>query len=227
MFGKLFNTLAMLSLAAVLAAGAFVGYLFGTGKLNGARLNLLASVLRGELDQPLSPSVPAVTPPTEASSVVRAPTEQEVRALRKRQHLEMLEAERAARDLEAQRRLLDQALQHVLQEQERLAQERAAFVQQRQRIKETARDEGFQKELAIVTSLQPRQAKEHILRTWQKEPADAIRLLNAMDESTVKRILEQFRSPEELKVQSDLLEQIRLQGLEGYAQTSGRTGGGQ
>lgn len=226
MIRKLYGTVAALALAVVLAGGGFVAYLGFTGRLTGARVEQIAAVLRGEYDHSAAgPTVPTAEVAAPAVEAPRAPTAEEVRELRKREHLEMLEAERAARDLEAQRRLLDQALQHVMQEHERLATERAEFARQREKIKEVARDEGFQKELEIVMNLQPRQAKEHILRTWQKEPADAIRLLNAMDEGAVKRVFEQFRTPEELKIQTDLLEQIRLQGMDSYARTSGKADG--
>lgn len=226
MFRKLYGFVATLALAAVLAGGGFAGYLRATGRLTGPRLEKTAAVLRGELDEAGAKTDTGGTDVMPAAAEVpRAPTEEEVRQLRRREHLEMLEAERAARDLEAQRRLLDQALQHVMQEHERLVTERTEFTKQREKIKEVARDEGFQKELEIVVNLQPRQAKEHVLRTWQKQPADAIRLLNALDEATVKRIFDQFRTPEELKIQTDLLEQIRLQGIDSYARTSGTADG--
>lgn len=227
MFAKLFNTVATIALASVLAAGGFVGYLVGTGKLNAARVELVADVLRGKLDQLPDPNaVPASQPTTQAArEVPRAPTEDEVRELRKREHLERLAAERAVRDLEAQQRLLDQALQHVLQEQEKLALEKSEFARQREQIKVAAHDEGFQKELELVSGLAPRQAKEHVVRLWERQPADAVRLMNAMDEGRARRILEQFKTPAELSIQTDLLEQIRLQGMEGNAEQSGMTRG--
>lgn len=227
MLAKLFNTVATLALATVLAGGGFIGYLFGTGKLNTARVELVADVLRGQLDELPDPHAVVTTQPTTqaAREAPRAPTEDEVRELRKREHLERLATERAVRDLEAQQRLLDQALQHVLQEQEKLALDKSEFAKQREKIKVAAHDEGFQKELELVSGLAPRQAKEHIVRLWEKQPADAVRLMNAMDEGRARRILEQFKTPAELSIQTDLLEQIRLQGMEGNAEQSGMTGG--
>ena len=133
--------------------------------------------------------------------------------------------ERAARDLDAQRQLLDQVLQHVMQEQERLASEKAEFAKQREKFKQVARDEGFLKELELVSGLQPRPAKEYLLRLWQKQPADAVRLLTAMDEGRARKVLEQFKTEDELQIQSDLLEQIRLQGIESHANASGTSSG--
>jgi hypothetical protein len=226
---KVFSIVSVIAVATLLAGGTFVGYLTGTGKLSASRIETIAGVLRGELDPPLQTHAPEVGPTTApvaaAPAEPRGSTESELRDLRQRQHLETLENERAARDLAAQRLLLDQVLQHVVQEQERLANDKTEFAKQREKIKDTARDVGFQKELELVSGLQPRQAKEHLLRLWQKQPADAVRLLNAMDEGRARRILEQFKTPEELQTQSDLLEQIRLQGMEGHASTSGKIAG--
>jgi hypothetical protein len=224
---KLFNAISALALATLLAGGGFVGYLFGTGRLNAHRLEAVAGVLRGEFDNGprAADAVANITPTSAPAQEPPVSTEEELRSARQRQRLELLATERAVRDLEAQRRLLDQVLQHVVQEQERLAIEKKEFAQQREKVKATARDEGFQKELDLVSGLQPRQAKEHILRLWQKRPADAVRLLSAMDDTRAKRILEQFKTPDELQTQTDLLEQIRLQGTEGHANASGMTNG--
>ena len=47
----------------------------------------------------------------------------------------------------------------------------------------------------------------------------------AIDDSRGRRILEQFKSPEELQLMTDLLEQVRSQGTEGHANASGTTDG--
>lgn len=227
MLTNVYNAVAAIALATLLAVSGFVGYLFATGRLNAGRLETVAGVLRGEFDgsRPIAETAAAPTTRPTGSEGPPASTEDELRNLRKRQRLELLATERAERDLEAQRRLLDQVLQHVVQEQERLAEEKAAFARQREKLNAVAQDEGFQRELELVSGLQPRQAKEHLLRLWQKQPADAVRLLTAMDDSRAKRILEQFKTPDELKIQTDLLEQIRLQGAEGHANASGKTAG--
>jgi hypothetical protein len=224
---NVYNAVAAIALATLLAVGAFVGYLFASGRLNASRLETVAGVLRGELDAAPQIVASTVAPTTQpiGSEQPPASTEDELRNLRKRQRLELLATERAVRDLEAQRRLLDQVLQHVVQEQERLTAEKAEFARQRAKFKEVAQDDGFQRELELVSGLQPRQAKEHLLRLWQKQPADAVRLLIAMDGSRAKRILEQFKTQNELQIQTDLLEQIRLQGAEGHANASGKTAG--
>jgi hypothetical protein len=226
---KLLNIVSALALATLLAAGGFVGYLFGTGHLNAGRIELVARVLRGQLDQvPHDEPVPAASAAATQPAPQRlAPSPEEMQAQRQRERLTSLELERAASDLDARRRLLDQALQHVIQEQERLAEDkkRSEVAAEQKKTTEAGLDEGFKKEVELVSSLQPRQAKEHVLRVWKKQPADAVRLLEQMDESRVKRILEQLKTTEELQIQTDLLEQIRLHGIEAHANASGMTNG--
>ena len=230
MLGKIYSSFAAVALVTLLATGGFVGFLFGTGRLNATRTGLMAQVMRGELDSLPATSQPVAGPNAGAEgeqATTQAATEEEVRQLRKRAHLERLEPARAARDLEAQRNLLDQVLQHVIQEEERLAGERKKSESTAQDKKKTdaALEAGFKKELELVSGLQPKQAKEHLLRVWKKQPVDAVRLLQEMDESRVKRVLEQFKTPEELQIQSELLERIRIQGSEGQASESRKTTG--
>jgi hypothetical protein len=224
---KLFNTLSIVALAVLLAGGGFAGYLFGTGKLDGARIEKIAAVLRGELDEPtdVAAADEAAAEVAEETAGPTATTAEEVAAIRRRQHLESLLAERAARDLEARRLMLDQTMQHVVEAQEALERQQERFAHQQDAIVETRLDEGFRKELEYVASLPPRNAKEHLVRVWRKQPADAVRLLVEMDASRGRRILEQLRTDEELEIQTDLLERIRLYGTEtGYATKSGMTG---
>ena len=222
---KLLNIFGAMALATVLAGGGFIGYLFGTGHLNAARVEQLAGVLRGQYDEPAPTSAPA-SQPTSAPATGGVCTQEELKALRQRKHLEMLEAERAARDLEAQRRLLDQVLQQVVQEQERLAAaEKQTTEQQKKASAAPDADQGLQKEVALVAGLPAKQAKEHLLRVWQKQPADAVRLLNGLSPGIAKKVLEQFKTPEEIQIRTDLLEQIRLQSRETSARSAGTTGG--
>ena len=67
--------------------------------------------------------------------------------------------------------------------------------------------------------------KEHVVRVWQKHQADAVRLLRAVGVSKGQRILEQFKTPEEIDTMHQLLEQLRLQGTEELTAGSGTTSG--
>lgn len=224
MLGRLVNITGLLALALVLAGAGFGGYLYGTGRLNAQRVDLLAAVLRGELDDHAAGDQAEQAGDAAAPEEVRARSGEEVRAQRKREHLERLEIERALADLGAQRRLLDTAMHEIVQAQEQLTAERQDFRHEKVEVRDQAYEEGFRQELGIVASLKPAQAKEHLVRVYRSRPNDAVRLLQALEERQVTRILEQFKSPAELDIQTDLLERIRTQGMQGYA-TSGTAEG--
>lgn len=224
MLGKLYNFAAIGAIATVLSLGSFAGLLWGTGRLSSAQLSQIAAVLRGtESAEPVAETPTDTTDPNAPPEEIRRQSADEVRALRQDDHLERLEIERGLADLEAQRRMLDQVMQRVVEDQDGLVADRQRFEQARNAASQKLLDEGFKRELNIVKNLKAEQAKEHILRLWKSAPNDAIRLLCGMDEREVKRIFEQLKTPEELDIQTDLLEQIRLQGMQGYAK-SGTTG---
>jgi hypothetical protein len=89
------------------------------------------------------------------------------------------------------------------------------------------REEGFQQELEYVQNLAPDQAKEHLVRTWDKQPADAVRLMRALPVNKGKRILAELKTEAELEILHELLEQFRMQdyGLEEDRPLSRRTPG--
>lgn len=230
MGGKIFNVLGVLSISTLLAAGGFAVYLAATDRLNAQRLETIAAVLRASSEPPAVSEASKTGGPSTDPAVGEAgpPTRQaaeEAQARRQRERLEGLEIERAVEDLRAQERVLDQIMAHVVQQQEDLAQARREFEEQQKKLKSARQDEGFAKELALVSGMKPAQAKEHLVTTWNRHPADAIRLLKELDQRQAKRILEQMRTEEELRIMSDLLEQIRIDGTEGYATSSGRTAG--
>lgn len=132
--------------------------------------------------------------------------------------------ERSRRDVAAQRDLLNQSLQDVIARADQLERERKQWLSDRERLSNASREEGFEREVKIVSRLSPQVAKEHLLTTWHKQKADAVRLFTALSESAGKRILEQMKSPEERRIMSELLEHVRNQG-EPFAPRSGTTPG--
>jgi len=223
---KLYNWLAIVAIASMLSTGGLAGFLFGSGRLTGERLETIAGVLRGEYDaEDAEAAATQPAQPDEVEAAPAAPSADEVRKARLASRLRWVGLERAARDAAARQELVDHALQDLLARQEALEQERATLDERKAKELEALRDRGFQDELRIVSKLAPRQAKEHILRAWKKHPADAVRLLRAMEVSKTQRILEQLKTPEETEIMHELLEQLRLVGTDQLANGSGRTTG--
>lgn len=222
MLTRLYNLLAMIAIATMLASGGFVGFLFGSGRLSGAKLQTVAAALRGELVRP-----PEQTGAADAQATSQ-PTSQpagDARENRGRDFLAAQVLERAKRDVEARQRLLDQTLQNLLTERERLTEQQTVVSEGNKKRAAADVDSGSKREVEFVAGLAPAQAKEHILRLWKKQPAEAVRLFMQLDVGKGKRILAQMKTPEELEMMSQLLEQLRLQDSPENATASGTTAG--
>lgn len=222
MLSRIYHALAVIALATMLALGGFGGFLVGTGKLTGPRVEKLAAVLRGELDQ--WPEAPTSQPTSQPAGgpTQRAQSAEEIRSARLNEQMQRATLERAARDVLARQTLLDKTLQHLISEEERFEQQRTAWNAEKQALSQSARDEGFQRELEYVGGLAPRQAKDHLLRTWNKDRGEAVRLINGLDTDRGKRILAELKTPEELEILHELLEQLRAQDIDKLIE-SGRT----
>jgi hypothetical protein len=226
MLAKLYHGLAILAIATTLAVGGFVGRLFGSGRLTAGRIETMAAVLRGEHDEVAADTT--TTQPAEQDEVAQPSgrrSAEQVRQALVSEQLRRAALERAARDVEARQELLDHAMQHLLSRQEKFEQDQAAWVERKRKETDALRDAGFQQELRLVGKLSPKLAKEHVVRSWQKHQADAVRLLRALNESKGQRILEQFKTPEEIEIMHQLLEQLRLQETDELAAGSGRASG--
>lgn len=226
MLGKLYHSVAVVSIAIVLAGGALMGLLYGTGKLTGERLETIASVLRGELDESgVGEAVEPETKQPEDEPAAKSASSVEIRQQRRDEQLWRAVDERAYRDRMAQRELLDQALQHLITAEERFEQDQARWQAELERRRGQVLDEGFAKELKIVSKLPPKIAKEHIVLKWKESPADAVRMLNALPESTTKRILGQMKTAEEVQITHELLERLSTEKIDQFKPRSGKTAG--
>lgn len=228
---RVFNMVAAFAIATMLGIGGFVSYLAGTGHLSGSRVELIAAVLRGDLDGWTAGATPTEAEHAETQPAASQPARaharaaEEVAAREKAESLEAMRLERARADLEARERVLNEVLAHVEAAHKELEAERAALQSSRAKAAEAASSEGFQKELEFVSALKPALAKEHLLRVWSQSRSDAVRIMVNIDQGRGKRILEQFKTPEELQIMTELLEQIRTTGVASNAEKSGTTAG--
>lgn len=225
MISKIFNLLAVISIATVLALGGMAGFLFGSGRLNQPRIEKIAAVLRGELDDDTdSPEAAATTQPAEADDGVGGRRSAEaIKFARYDDERRRAILERAEADVRAQRDLLNQALQNLVNSQESLDRDKEEWQKRRKKLSQEQQDKGFLKELEYLKRLSASQAKMHVIQTWKKHRADAVRLFNALKPKDGQRILDEFETPEELQIMHELLEQLRNQDMGDPPSTSGRS----
>lgn len=218
LIARVYNVIAVASIATLLALLGWGGTLLATGRLTPARAETIARVLRGELDAAPAAESDA-THDTAASPAPRSIAE--LREQRRREQMARAVSDRALRDLQAQRDLLAQASQHLIRESEKLDRSRGDWEAQRRKLQNQQSDAGFQEELKLVAKLAPNQAKEHLLMTWHKHPADAVRLVKALGPSRAQRILDQLKTEDEKQILHALLEQLRLQDIDQFVPKAG------
>ncbi len=225
MLARLYHALAIVSIATVFALNGLFVYLAAKGRLGGGRAQAIAALLRGEPVQGGAASQPAGPKPATDESA-RGPSLTELREARRGAILNDQMLDRARQDVLARQRLLDQAVQNLMDEQEKARHQVDSVKEQEKQSAKAAADEevGFKREVELVSGLSPAQAKEHVVRLWKKQPADAVRLVMSLDSSRARKMLSQLKTPEELEIMSQLLEQLRQQDPESYANESGTNG---
>ncbi|MCG3126160.1 MAG: hypothetical protein CHACPFDD_00990 [Phycisphaerae bacterium] len=227
MLSKVYHISAIGSIAVTIGVLGFAGYLFGVGRLNGERIEQIAAVLRGEgggsaTSQPASQPVLTV----EQVDEQRAQAVDELRKARRDEQIRRAVLERAAQEVNARQALLDRSLHQLVTLGEQFERDRASWREQQSKLAAKSQEGGFVKELEYVNALDPKQAKEHIVRAWRKSKADVVRLFMALETDKGTSILRQLKDGPELEILHELLEQLRIQDVDKFAaQTRTETGG--
>ena len=216
----------MIAIATLLSAGGFVGFLWGSGKLNTERVEAIAAVLRGQSGADAD-AVEADGSDVAASqpAAVRSPSAEEARQARRARERQAATLERAERDLAAQRTLLDQVIQNEIELRESFDRQKSAWIAQKEKLTEGLNEEGFKLEVKYASML-PDLAKDHVISMWKKgQVADVVRLFRALDASKGRKILSEFKTAEEKQIFHQLMEKLRLPDVDGFVPGSGKSPG--
>jgi hypothetical protein len=206
--------LLMLALNFLAVAGG-VGYLFGTGKLDGDKAKQIGAILFPEPPAP-EPKVEEQPDPATTQPLLRLDTLLNQTA--DKSVAEQVEFIRAAFDGQAaqldrgRRELLDMKRQLEAAKME-LARDRAAaddrergLIARAEQQKQSEVDKGFRSTLEVYNALPTKQVKDHFMTL---EESTVVRFLQAMDSSRAGRILKEFKTPEEASKAQTLLEMMR------------------
>lgn len=224
MLAKIGMIISLLSVGTLLGGFGLFSALVLSGDLDYQRAELLLAVLRGEHDELLEPEEEEIVDEglVEVEPEPTVSTGTAMESMRNRlEERRLLNAEFATEidAIEARQELLNHALLDLTQRQDALHATRSEFKEDRERARNADSDAGFKRELEYLQSLPAKQAKEHLLFTYERTPTDAVNLLRHIPTNKGKRILEQMKSPEELRVMSELLEQLRIAELEEFEPT--------
>ena len=219
----LWNAFSFLAVAHLLALVIFIGWLWQSDRLDGGRI--------GDLRAMFAMTLPQARAAAEADEQVAQGQRQAQLAEARRRDPPLPSAARIQAVTEARqrsdqsaRRLDDvktQLLQQLTQSRQEVEAERAGLAAEQSRLRTGAQAEGqrkadaqFAKAVKLLESLPPKQAKMKIVELVDSgKMAEAVAYLDAMSPRAASKILAQFKTDQENKLATELLEHLRTFGV--------------
>lgn len=224
----------VLAVAHLLALAGFVVWLFASGRIDGERLSrvrdIFAVPIAKERSMRADDESRLASAATEASEMQRlrelpfASAERSDKGSRSTDRIDLgLRAfedktRRLREELRKDGATLEQRIQAFEQRQKEWENSIAAD-------KRRVTDEQFRKAVKSLESLPPKQARDLILELVNSSRMDtAVAYLDAMSSSKASNLLKSFKGDEETKVAAELLERLRMLGLESEARAERNNG---
>ncbi|MFM1823666.1 MAG: hypothetical protein RI967_1932 [Planctomycetota bacterium] len=219
-----FKLLLVLAIANLFAFGGFVGWLVGSGRLDADRVERLRAMLAETVAEEK-----ARLAREEEDSAVAATAAADERRLRE---LPMARAEqivaserfeeraaRALRALEDERRRMEADLagreEEITSREEALVARQAEWEASIADAKARETSEQFRKAVRLLEAAPAKQSKEWILELIRSGRGQmAVTYLDAMNQAKSAALLKAFKGEDEAAVATDLLERLRVLGLE-------------
>jgi len=221
-FRRAYDAVALFALLNMAALIGIVGYLVGTGAVDGEKVRKAALVLRGEpFPIPQAQTGEGKATPASAASKLASGKESTVES---EEELEIAhrESERIKAELEQRLALNNSILLKVRTEREAFQKERETATKQEQASANVQREEGFRKQVAIMEALSPKVAIQHLLGL--SDPDEAAKILMAMETGKAKKIVESAKRGDETTQMKRILQRVREAAPSGLADL-GREGG--
>lgn len=219
-----FKLLLVLAIANLFAFGGFVGWLVGSGRLDAGRVERLRAMLaetvaeeRARLAREEEEATSAATAAADERRLRELPmarTDQIVAAERFEER-----AARALRALEDERRRMEADLagreQEITGREEALVARQADWEASIADAKERETNEQFRKAVRLLEAAPAKQSKAWILELVRSGRGQmAVTYLDAMNQAKSAALLKAFKGEDEAAVATDLLERLRVLGLE-------------
>ncbi len=217
------HIITIVALANLIAIGGFVWWLHFSGRLDMGRVEAVRTMLSETLaEQQARESAEAAQTQTQAEQAAEIErmsgppvTASEVLSLRIETSEEDLQRisrlRREVRDLSetlaSERRKLDA-------ERAKFEEQKAEFALMRQRLEEIEGDEQFIKSLGVLESLKAAEAKQTLMEIIETDREQAVSYLDAMQDRPRTKIFNEMVTDGQADLAAELLEEIRVRGLE-------------
>lgn len=130
-------------------------------------------------------------------------------------------AERLSREIADLRRRLESDTQLLSKQRAEIDQKRKELDDLMQREQKLRADEDFQQTVAMYEKLPARQAKQMLQNLLQQnKKSQVVEYLAAMQQRKAAGVLKEFKSPQEVAQASELLQMLRMRGVDPTSQSS-------
>lgn len=211
LFGMLGSLIVYFCIGTVLAGCVLLGVMWSKGALSGDRFTALMAALYG---LPFPARVATTNVSNSGSAAKEAPSFEQIQEKR------ML----ASLDIDLRESALDKSLAdlrnietQIRDERKRLDQWKLSFDKRLADLESANTNQAMQELQRTLEAMQPKQAKEQILKILEAPPTktnrpldDVVTILKAMAADKRKKILAEFKTADEAEKLSNILKEIRL-----------------
>jgi len=224
---SLLKLVLVLAIAHLLAVAGFVGWLFASGRVDSERIGRMREIFAKPVAVEAKEAVEAQAKADEQAA--------DAEMMRKLRELPLASADRVDNGSRSDERIelglrafedkTRRLREELKKDGDTLEQQIKAF-EKRQKDweasiaadKQRETDEQFRKAVRLVESMPPKQARSWILELVNSGKTEtAVAYLDAMTGAKASNLLKSFKGEEEVKVATELLERLRMLGLESEA----------
>ncbi|MEX2672951.1 MAG: hypothetical protein WD294_12675 [Phycisphaeraceae bacterium] len=210
----------------LLAGAGFVGWLYHTDRLDGARVDRVVAMFELTIEQQQQQQAEAERLERETrrqaeqlarlEAVADGPRTLQDRLTTERESDEVAQQrlERLQRETDDLRRQIARAQTQIARERETLEAKQAAFDEAVERQRALREDEDFQQTVQMYEQLRPRQAKQMFQELIaQGETEQVVDYLAAMQLRRASRVVQEFKEGADIVQAAELLESLRERGV--------------
>lgn len=238
MMRSLFTAVSLIVILHVLLAAGFVAWLDYSGRLNRERIDKVVELFMPTIEEARAAKAEAAEAAAEAEAAAsRAlrmeavadgpkPLQQRLADEREAEELALHRYQRMLQERDNLQAQLERMRQQVTREQEKLAQQRAEFEAMVDRQKELREDEDFRQAVELLERVKPDQAKQMLQNLLARGEVEiVVEYLAAMQQRIAAKVLGAFEGPGEIEQATELVERLRVRGIEPMPEDSPLSGG--
>ena len=217
------NVITLVALANLIAIIGFVWWLHFSGRLDMDRLEEVRTLMSETIAEQnaresadAAAAEQAAIEQTQAERMSGPPvTAQEALALRlETSEIDSLNLQRLRREVDDLREPRARETRLGARSQASFEADKAAFEEMRQEIAEIEGDAQFAKSVEVLDTLKSAEAKAVLAQLYATDPVQVITYLDAMDSRARANVIRAFNKDGQTDLAADLLEALRLHGLE-------------